>query len=311
MKSMITSGVVAMAVFFPAIANGQNKLPAEKAAMHFNWVMKEVRNPVSQNVLVVAHRGDWRNAPENSIQALKNCLAMGVDIMEIDLKMTRDSVLILMHDKTIDRTMTGSGKPDDFTLDSLKKMTLKSPHAGPTGHRVPTLEEFMMEAKGKMFINLDKSYPYLKQVYKVLEKTGTLNQVFVNGEKNYVENRKDYGALLSKFIFKPVLHLDRPLAAKEVGEYMNEFHPGVIELCFQRDTSHFIYNRKIFTKNKTKIWYNSLWADLCAGHEDDIAVEQNKPDESWGWLIQHGAGIIQTDRPKELLEYLRKKKLHP
>ena len=74
----------------------------------------------THSVLVVSHRADWRNAPENSLQAIKNCIAMGIDMVEIDLKKTKDGQLILLHDKTIDRTTTGKGKPEDYTLAELR-----------------------------------------------------------------------------------------------------------------------------------------------------------------------------------------------
>ena len=59
----------------------------------------------SDRVLVVSHRADWRNAPENSLQGIRNCIDMGVDMVEIDLKKTKDGHLVVMHDKTINRTM--------------------------------------------------------------------------------------------------------------------------------------------------------------------------------------------------------------
>ena len=83
---------------------------------NFRWVMNKVRNPESTNVLVTAHRGDWRNTPENSVQSLKNCINMDVDIVEIDLKKTKDGQLILMYDKTIDRSTTGKGRPEVLHL---------------------------------------------------------------------------------------------------------------------------------------------------------------------------------------------------
>lgn len=70
--------------------------------------------------MVVSHRGDWRNAPENSLQAFQNCIDMGVDMVELDLKKTKDGELILMHDGTLDRTTNGTGKPEDYTLAELK-----------------------------------------------------------------------------------------------------------------------------------------------------------------------------------------------
>ncbi len=49
-----------------------------------------------------------------------------------------------------------------------------------------------------------------------------------------------------------------------------------------------------------RVWVNTLWADLCAGHHDDRAVED--PDANWGWVIAQGADILQTDRPELMLE---------
>ena len=79
-------------------------------------ILKEFNEVANKSVLVVSHRADWRNAPENSLQAIQNCIDMGVDMVEIDLKKTKDGHLILMHDKTIDRTTTGKGKPEKFNI---------------------------------------------------------------------------------------------------------------------------------------------------------------------------------------------------
>ena len=72
----------------------------------------------SKYVTVVAHRGDWRNSPENSIQAFKSCIEMGVDMIEIDVRITKDNELVIIHDATVDRTTNGKGKVADLTLES-------------------------------------------------------------------------------------------------------------------------------------------------------------------------------------------------
>jgi len=222
----------------------------------FQWVMNEVRNPESKNVLVAAHRGDWRNTPENSIQALKNCINMGIDIVEIDLKKTKDGHLILMHDKTIDRTTTGKGRPEDFTLDSLETFFLKRDYGIATKHKIPTFEEYMLAAKDRMFICVDKCYPYLKEVVDVLQKTGTANQVILNSEKNFQENRKDYGDLITKINFKPVVKLDNLNSNTQVMEYASELKPIVMELVFKSDTSRFVQNSTLLKSQKIKIFVN-------------------------------------------------------
>ena len=68
-------------------------------------------------VMVVAHRGDWRYAMENSLPAIENAIKMGVDIVEVDVQRTADGHIVLMHDETLDRTTTGKGRVDEWTLD--------------------------------------------------------------------------------------------------------------------------------------------------------------------------------------------------
>ena len=84
-------------------------------------IVAEIHNPRSKNVVVASHRGDWRNYPENSIAAIESVIGMGVDIMELDLKLTKDSVLVLCHDRTIDRTTSGKGRVCDITSTSSSR----------------------------------------------------------------------------------------------------------------------------------------------------------------------------------------------
>ena len=84
--------------------------PEPAAGRRTDRILAELHDPTSKNVVVVSHRGDWRNWPENSIDAIESVIAMGVDVMEMDLKLTKDSVLVLCHDKTIDRTTSGKAE---------------------------------------------------------------------------------------------------------------------------------------------------------------------------------------------------------
>jgi glycerophosphoryl diester phosphodiesterase len=144
--------------------------------------LNEVFNLKSNTVLVTAHRGDWRNTSENSVQALKNCVAMGVDIMELDLKKTKDGHLVIMHDATVDRTTTGKGDVSSMTLAEIKSLYLRSGTGHKSGHRVPTFNEMLSASKGKIIIDVDKGYDYFPEVIKALRETGTVGEVIVNVE---------------------------------------------------------------------------------------------------------------------------------
>ena len=81
--------------------------PEPAAGRRTDRILAELHDPTSKNVVVVSHRGDWRNWPENSVAAIESVSGMGADIMELDLKKTKDSVLVVCHDRTIDRTTSG------------------------------------------------------------------------------------------------------------------------------------------------------------------------------------------------------------
>ena len=267
-------------------------------------------NLESEGILVVSHRGDWRNAPENSLQAIQNCIDMGVDMVEIDLKKTKDGHLVLMHDKTINRTMNGKGKPEDYTLAELREFFLKGGHGQKTRHKIPTFEEVMTLCKGKIMVNVDKGYDYFKDAYAVLEKTGTVGQCVMKSDYPYEKVKAENGEVLDKMVFMPVVNLHKEGAEAIIDGYLKNMQPKAFELVFNNDSADVLRLIKKVKDSGAKIFINSLWPDLCGGHDDDRAVELKEPEESWGWIINQGAKLIQTDRPAFLLDYLRNKGLH-
>lgn len=269
-------------------------------------IYRKVTDPNNKEITVVAHRADWRTAPENSIAAIESSIRQGADVVELDVQRTKDGQLILMHDKTLDRTTTGKGKIAEWTLDSIKTLYLKNGAALKTKHRVPTLEEALMTAKGRIMVNLDKAYPIFDEIYPILEKTGTVNQIIMKGSKPVANVKKDLGKYLDKIIYMPIIHLDKPGAMEQVDAFMKELHPAAFEFLFVSDTCRVAFQVKEKLEGKSKIWYNTLWDTMAGGHDDDLSLEN--PDKGYGYLIDTlGATIIQTDRTTYLLEYLKSK----
>lgn len=270
----------------------------------------KIVNGETDQVLVVAHRGDWRYAPENSIAAIEHSIAVGVDVVELDLQMTKDSVLIVMHDGTLDRTTTGKGKVKEWTLDSIKTLKLKNGCAIKTMHSVPTLEEALMVAKGKVLVNLDKADRYFDLIVPVLEKTGTARQIIMKGSKPADTVLELYGKYLDEILYMPVVNLHKEGAQELMYGYMEQLKPYAYELVYQYDEQvEYPKQLKAELEGKALIWYNTLWDTLCGGHDDDLALSD--PDAAYGFLIDTlGATIIQTDRAEYLLKYLRERGLH-
>ena len=256
-------------------------------------------------VSVISHRGDWRNTPENSIRAIQNCIDLGVNMVEIDIKKTKDNELILLHDKTLDRTTTGKGLPQDYTLAEIKQMRLRNGAGVATSHQIPTLEEAMIVAKGKIWVNIDKGYDYFDLVEKVLEKTGTTQQVLIKAGLPYQKVVAENKAVLDKLFFMPIIDMANPDAMTMVEEYIKNMQPKAFEVCFTQIDQALQNVLDRIQKSGSKVWINTLWPSLCAGLNDDRAVEENQQDSIWGKVIEMGASFIQTERPKELVNYLR------
>ncbi len=297
-------------IFTAVLAAGCNFPAHEETLSRAETIREKILSGDTSSVLVVAHRGDWRFAPENSIAAIEHSIATGVDVVELDLQLTKDSVLIVMHDSRLDRTTTGKGRVCDWTLDSIKTLRLKNGADIQTKHKVPTLEEALLAAKDRVLINLDKADRYFDLVMPVLEKTGTACQIIMKGGKSAEDVIGFYGKYLDEVIYMPVVNLDKENTPELMLGYMESLKPAAYELVYayaEDDEMPLMMRRQL--EGKALIWYNTLWDTLCGGHDDDRALED--PDAAYGYLIDTlGARIIQTDRAEYLLEYLRSRHLH-
>ncbi|RMH71927.1 MAG: glycerophosphodiester phosphodiesterase [Gemmatimonadetes bacterium] len=106
--------------------------------------------------LISAHRGGPEPGyPENCIETFEHTLTYAPCLLEIDVRLSRDSVLVLMHDDTLDRTTTGTGIISDYTLAELKALYLKDNEGNVTEYRIPTFAEALEWACGKTVLQVD------------------------------------------------------------------------------------------------------------------------------------------------------------
>ena len=273
-------------------------------------IVAEIHNPRSKNVVVASHRGDWRNYPENSIAAIESVIGMGVDIMELDLKLTKDSVLVLCHDKTIDRTTSGKGRVCDITYDSIRRCVLKTGHGVKTTHRMPTLREALEVCKDRIVVNVDQGYEYYDLVLAVTEELGVTDQVLIKGKRPAEVVAAKFAAYPHNMMYMPVIDILKPQGRELFEEYRkSEKQPLAYEVCWDEYTPEVEACMKRIADGGSKLWVNSLWSSLCGGLDDDRAFEGG-PAAIYGKLIDMGATLIQTDRPELLISYLRSRGLH-
>lgn len=290
--------------------NSVNSEPTTQNKQRIDYLIDRFNDSNGKDVMVIAHRSDWRNFPENSLEAMESAITMGVDMLEMDVAKTKDNQLIIMHDKTLDRTTTGTGLVSDHTLESIKSLYLKNGACIATKYRVPTLEEALTLSKGKILVNLDKSYEYFDEAFQIAKKTGTTNQIIIKGFNKTVDQVVlDFGSKLDSIIFMPVVNLDtEPKASQIIDDFQSKLKVKAVEIVFSKDTS-MVLKRFSHIKNKgSRVWVNSLWGALNAEHEDDAAIKNT--DSIYGWYVKNGVNMIQTDRPQLLIEYLKSKDLH-
>ena len=259
----------------------------------------------SKHVMIFAHRGNWRNSAENSILAFQDCINEGLDGIEVDLQMTKDSVLVIMHDETLDRTTTGSGKVSDYTIDELRKLRLLNPIGVKTRQTIPTFEQVLLLAKDKILIQVDKWKAYGQQVADLAKKYNCERQIILRTTDNSKATKQKYGNLLDNLIVMPVLVCKGGNVDEEnLQDFIKNYSSPVMSFSFIREDYPILRKIKNLQEMGYRIWFNSLWDTFNAGHDDELAVTD--PDNSYGWLINHGANIIFSDNPILLKKYLIK-----
>ena len=102
---------------------------------------------------IMGHRGAAAYEPENTLRSIRTALAMGVAAVEVDVQLTRDGELAVIHDDTVDRTTNGTGAVRDFTLAELKKLDVGR------GEAIPSLAEVVEEVAGKAHLVIEVKHP--------------------------------------------------------------------------------------------------------------------------------------------------------
>lgn len=295
MKPSIRKAVLGAALLFASLAT--------QAANHVDSLLSCLHNPKSDYVFVIAHRADWRGAPENSIQAIENSIRMGVDMVEIDIQRTADGQFVLMHDPTLDRMSTGKGRIADYTLEQIRQFRLRSGNAVKTRRAIPTLEEALLACRDRVLVNIDKGGDYIREILPIIQRTGTERQVIIKGKYALDRVKADYGDSKG-MLYMPIVDMYDSTAVERGAEFAKKMHPVAFELCFKTEQELAPPFVNIVLKSGSRVWINTLWDTLCAGHDDENALIEGM-DKHWGWVLDHHATMIQTDRPEMLINYLK------
>lgn len=261
----------------------------------------------NDNVQIVAHRGAaGSNIPCNTIPAFDIALKGGASILEMDLFKSTDGKIFIFHtgkepyqlNKNIDLTKLDS--------EEIKKLRLINVDFYPTQWGINSFDDVLEHFKGRCILNLDRIGDCIPDVIKAVERHNMKDQVLLK-HAPIPSVLKIIEDVAPDYMFMPI-YMEEDNAS-EIIEKMNINYIGA-ELVFKTEESPVIqpeYIESMKKRGKT-LWGNAVLYNykvpLSAGHTDDVSMIDD-PDKGWGWLVDHGFDIIQTDWTYQCCKYLK------
>lgn len=244
--------------------------------------------------LVTGHRGVGGElgviAPEDTLAAVRAAIVLGIDFVETDPRPTKDGVLVNMHDPEVDRTTDGTGLVEEMTLAEVQALHLNSDEfAGDFScERVPTLEEVLLAARGKVHVLVDANKTdQVALLVDAIQKTDTVDwAIFDTSSLDKID---------AALALEPALHTQiRVSTEAELSAALEHFaaHPPIIvEISGGGDPATMV---PAIHAAGNRAFIDVFVTDVGAGFSGDPALYQDT------WDL--GLDIVQTDRPDLVLQ---------
>ncbi|OEH94086.1 glycerophosphodiester phosphodiesterase [Bacillus solimangrovi] len=252
---------------------------------------------------IIAHRGGAGIAPENTLEAFTLSESLGVDILEFDVRLSKDGQVIVIHDESIDRTTNGKGNVSDYTIEKLKSFDAGYQFVGPDG-------SYPYRGKGitiPLLTEVLESFDHMPMVIELKENDTELADKFADIINHYnMENK----VIVSSFY-------------DEIANYFYDITNGRVAISTaSKTTKNFVILNELFLGNiyplKEKAMqlptHSSIF-DLTTKRLIDSAHERNIAVQYWTindtdmmeFLLEQGADGIMTDYPNKAIHLLRQK----
>jgi len=237
-----------------------------------------------KNIVVVAHRGAHKTVPENTLASLEKAIELGVDYVELDVRRTKDGVLVLLHDASVNRMTNGKGKIEDLTYDEIHKLNIRA-RTATAGQKIPTFDEFLEHAKGRMKLYVDHKKAPPSEVLALIEKHGMLKDVVVYGS---IATLREYKRLAPTVWIMP----GHPRSIEAMEALARDLKPETLDGAIKEWTAAEI---EAAHRAGCQVWVDNMAVDNPAG------IKQT---------VEMGVDAIQTDDPELVLKLLREMGLH-
>jgi glycerophosphoryl diester phosphodiesterase len=246
--------------------------------------------PKSKNgFVVIAHRGNHIAAQENTLAAFQNAINVGADYVEIDLRTSKDSQLVIMHDGTVNRMTNGTGKVSDLTWAELKQLkVIDKNHPEWAEQSIPLFSEVLKLCKGKINIYLDFKNADVKASYQALKKARMHHSVivYINAARQLVEWK-----MVAPQIPLMVSLPDSIQSAAQLNNFLDQYKIHLLDGSYKDYTVEMV--------NAAKAKNIPVWPDIQSATEGP---------EQWEKAINVGVTGLQTDHPEAMVIFLKNKK---
>ncbi|MDD2437967.1 MAG: glycerophosphodiester phosphodiesterase family protein [Massilibacteroides sp.] len=246
-----------------------------------------------EHIWVTAHRGAHQKYPENTLASMREAIRMNVDIIEIDVRETKDHELVLIHDETIDRVTGENGYVKDLTLKEIQKKNLLF-KGEQTNYNIPTFSEALDELKGKAIINIDFKAGYEEALSKaclLIKEKGMEQEAFI-----YIYNHYEIITCLQKKY--PWINIwPRAYSREDINTILTFSNIKIIQIDFSFYDDD--WTKKLI-KQGIRVSANAL------GKYDDM---QRQNVNGFEEIIKKQVNVIETDLPEELVWFLKNKGL--
>ena len=240
--------------------------------------------------LIIAHRGGTaKGLPENCIATFEHTIHI-TPFFEIDPRLTKDSVIVILHDATLDRTTNGKGNLSDYTWEEVKKLRLKDANGNLTNYGIPTLEETIKWANGKCLLMLDRKNVPIPLMVKKLKEWKASSQVIMSAFE--LPDAKAYHELDEKLMLEIYIKnkesLDQVVQSgipmKNIIAYVSqpktkEFY----DLLHSKGLMAIVYTATVLEKEKDEKIRKQSYADIISNGGDIILANDVEEVASVIW----------------------------
>lgn len=254
--------------------------------------LKNKLGNLNENILVCSHRAIAQDTPENSFAGIQKAIDNLIEMIEIDIRQTKDGEFVLMHDATLNRTTNGSGNVSNYTLQELQQFNLYKNNGTLTNEKIPTLRQVFEMARGKIYINLDidDKAPF-NRIYLLAKQYGMLKQVqFYTKDDNLIRS---------------MLATNTDLTVMPYVDNVSEFNAYSSTNLSIVHYSNNSFNTTLIQEAKSKGW--AVYANVYVNTNTTPQSDSNQLIDNF---IALKGSVVQTDHPEYIKKYLQQKNLN-